>query len=162
LNEVAFALRTARSDATQFTPAFLSTGREFRTPFDNLLGIVSPHRDIQELGVRTVMIQNLARENMLSSQESSLRAYNRNAREREFHVGDLVMYRTHFLSDAAAGFCKKLAPRWEGPYQITDRVSNSVYDLRNVESNQIVNKVHANDMVIFHVARALDPVTRHQ
>jgi hypothetical protein len=36
LHEVSFALRSSVNESTKFTPAYLSTGRELRTPFDNL------------------------------------------------------------------------------------------------------------------------------
>jgi hypothetical protein len=158
LHEVCFALRSAVNDSTKFTPSYLSTGRELRTPFDNLLGITIPNRDIAELGHRMIMIYNLARDNLVNSQEINIRYYNRNTKLREFLVGAKVMYRTHFLSDASKGFCAKLAPRWEGPYVILEKISNSVYDLKNCETGQLVNKVHANDLASFITALNRDPV----
>jgi hypothetical protein len=158
LHEVGFALRSSVNDSTKFTPAYLSTGRELRTPFDNLLGIVSPSSEVQKLGERMNLIYNLARDNILQSQELSMRNYNKSAKSRDFKVGDLVMYKTHFLSNASQGFSKKLAPRWEGPYKITERVSNVVFNLCNVESNQTVNKAHCNDLTPFlPVKKELNP-----
>ncbi len=104
------------------------------------------------------LIYDLARDNIVHSQELSMKIYNKNAKFKDFKVGDLVMYRTHFLSNASQGFTKKLAPRWEGPYVITEKVSNVVYDLRNVESNQVVNKAHGNDLTPFLSAKNLNPV----
>jgi transposase InsO family protein len=158
LHEVSFALRSSVNESTKFTPAYLSTGRELRTPFDNLLGIVSPSSEVQQLGERMALIYDLARDNIVHSQELSMKIYNKNAKFKDFKVGDLVMYRTHFLSNASQGFTKKLAPRWEGPYVITEKVSNVVYDLRNVESNQVVNKAHGNDLTPFLSAKNLNPV----
>jgi hypothetical protein len=149
LHEIAFAQRTAVNDTTKFTPAFLATGKEFRTPFDNLLGIVSSDRDVNELGKRMNLIYDLARENTLHNQEISIRSYNKKSVARNFNVGDLVMYRTHFLSNATAGFTSKLAPRWEGPYKIIERVSSYVFDLCHEETGQLVNKVHTNDLTLF-------------
>jgi hypothetical protein len=159
LHEVSFALRSSVNESTKFTPAYLSTGRELRTPFDNLLGIVSPSSEVQQLGERMALIYDLARDNIVHSQELSMKIYNKNAKFKDFKVGDLVMYRTHFLSNASQGFTKKLAPRWEGPYVITEKVSNVVYDLCNVESNQVVNKAHGNDLTPFLPAKKnLNPV----
>jgi hypothetical protein len=105
------------------------------------------------------LIYDLARDNIIHSQELSMKIYNKNAKFKDFKVGDMVMYKTHFLSNASQGFTKKLAPRWEGPYLITEKVSNVVYNLCNVESNQVVNKAHGNDLTPFLPAKKnLNPV----
>jgi hypothetical protein len=114
-----------------------------------LLGIVSSDRDVNELGKRMNLIYDLARENTLHNQEISIRSYNKKSVARNFNLGDLVMYRTHFLSNATAGFTSKLAPRWEGPYKIIERVSSYVFDLCHEETGQLVNKVHTNDLTLF-------------
>lgn len=85
------------------------------------------------------------------------RLYNKNAKVRPFSVGDLVLYKTHFLSNASKGFSVKLAPRWEGPYCIQEKVSESVFTIQHVESSQIVNKVHTNDLTPFNSSSNLDP-----
>jgi len=38
-------------------------------------------------------------------------------------VGDIVWAKEHHLSKAAEGFAAKLAPRYDGPYQVVDFVS---------------------------------------
>lgn len=43
------------------------------------------------------------------------RQYDKGRRQVQFSVGDLVLRRTHPLSDAAKGFAASLADRWEGP-----------------------------------------------
>jgi len=35
-------------------------------------------------------------------------------------VGDIVWAKEHHLSKAAEGFAAKLAPRYDGPYQVVD------------------------------------------
>src|SRR5690348_12969373 len=109
----------------EFTPAYLATGRELNTPYENLLGLKSSSSNVEELADRMAYIHNLAQDNLIHSQEISLRSYSKKSKHREFEIGQLVLYRTHFLSNAAAGFTKKLAPRFEGPYEIIEKISNS-------------------------------------
>jgi hypothetical protein len=149
INELAFALRTSFNDSTKFTPAYLSMGRELRTPFDNLVNInLSTIRPLKDMAKRMLLIHNIARDNLLKSQESYLRYYDRGSKLRLFKVGDLVWYRTHYLSDATKGFSAKLAPKRE-LCQVIGIVSRTVYNLARDEDGQKINKVHVNDLMPF-------------
>jgi hypothetical protein len=149
LHDIAFAMNSSVNDTTGFTPAYLVTGREFRGPIDNSLGLATKNVDVKAYQDRMALIHEIARNNTLASQEVSLRSYVGRAKYREFNVGDKVMYKTHFLSNAAAGFTSKLAPRYEGPYIITARVTNHVFDLCHVSTGQVVRKCHVNDLYLF-------------
>jgi len=151
LNEVAFAINTAVSESSKFTPAYLCTGREFRHPLDNRLNLDTTRAvDPNDLGMRIQLVHNLARENIAESKEKGARFYNLKAKNREFALGDLVMYRSHFLSNKDQGFSSKLAPKWEGPYEVIFKVSRCAYDLKHRDTGQLVNKVHINDLATFH------------
>lgn len=54
--------------------------------------------------------------------------------------------RTHILSNKSKGISSGLAPRREGPFEVTDMVSSHVFNLRDMNSGQVVNKVHINDL----------------
>jgi transposase InsO family protein len=145
--EISFALRTARNDSTQFTPAYLNTGRELRTPFDNRMQLtLSTFKEIKDLGKRIEIIYSLARENSASAKESSLIKYNSKSKSRSFDIGDQVWLKTHFLSDQSKGFSAKLAPKREGPYKITAIVATNIYNLESIETGQKVFKVHINEL----------------
>lgn len=149
LHEIAFALRTAVNDSTKFTPAYLNTGREFRTPFDNLVNIdISSVKLVKNLGSRLTLIQSIARDNILHSQEKYLSYYNHNTKLRSFNVNDYIWYKTHYLSDASKGFNSKLAPKRE-LCQIVEQISKTVYDIERVVDGQRINKVHVNDLMSF-------------
>jgi hypothetical protein len=149
LHEIAFAQRTAVNDSTQFTPAYLVNGRELRCPIDNLINTPVLNRELETLKERMALVHELARENIRFSQEVSLRSYVNKSKFREFKVGDEVMNKTHFLSNASKGFSAKLAPRYDGPYRITDKVSSNVYDIVNITTGQVIKKVHINDLTPF-------------
>jgi len=152
LPELTFALITAVNDSTHFTPAYLNTGREFRTPFDNQMSLnlcSSSNRDIIDLGRKINIILQVARDNITSSQETSLSYYNLKTKAREFKVGDKVWLKTHFLSDASKGFSAKLAPKREGPYEVTKIITKNIYDLAFILTGQKVYKVHINELSPF-------------
>ena len=151
LNEIAFALRTAVSDSTGFTPAFVMTGREYRTPFDNLVGLKLPNNKVtgETIMARMNSVYNIIREEILNSQDVYLKYYNRNTKQKCFKIGDLVLCKTHFLSDASKGFTAKLAPKRDGPYRVIEIVTPNVYDIEHIDTHQKIMKAHANELSPF-------------
>jgi len=45
-------------------------------------------------------------------------------------VGDIVWAKEHHLPKAAEGFAAKLAPKYDGPYQVVDFVSSVICKIR--------------------------------
>jgi len=149
--EIAFALRTAVNDSTGFTPAMMNTGREFRTPFDNLVDVNLPTiTDKSDLLNRITMVHIIARDNLIYAKSNYLGNYNKTARLRKIEVGDKVLLKSHFLSDGASGFSSKLAPKREGPYLVTNKVSSKSFDLKCLASGQVVNKAHINELTPYY------------
>jgi len=96
LDELSFALRTCVSDATSMTPSYLFTGREFRTPFDNLMKIDLPsNKTSNDLLSWMSLTDNIVRDNILSSEGVYLKNYNAKTKQRIFSIGDLVTVRSH-------------------------------------------------------------------
>ena len=150
IEELCFALRTCVNDSTGKTPVYINTGREFRTPFDNKLGLqLSLSHDETCFSDRMSLIHSIVRDEILNSQDVYLKAYNQKTKPRQFKVGDLVLLKSHFLSDASKGFSAKLANKREGPFRVVCVVSSNVFDLENLETQQFVSKVHANELSDF-------------
>ena len=55
------------------------------------------------------------------------------------------MRRVHALSNAAQGFSTKLAPKYEGPYQVAAKLSPTVY-LLEMEGSRWNAKVHVGEL----------------
>jgi transposase InsO family protein len=73
ITELAFLLRTSCNDSTKFTPAYLNTGRELRTPFDNLVNInLSTIQPLKEMAKKMIFIHNIAHDNIFKSQQTYL------------------------------------------------------------------------------------------
>ncbi|XP_077551039.1 uncharacterized protein LOC144164389 [Haemaphysalis longicornis] len=59
-----------------------------------------------------------AREHLDISRLDQTSQYDKRRRDVQFSMGDLVLKRTHPLSDASKGFTVSLAHRWDGPYTV--------------------------------------------
>ena len=64
-----------------------------------------------------------------AAQECQAGYYDAGRREPSFKPGDREWKRSHPLSSAAKGFAKKLAPKFEGSYWITDVLGANTYRL---------------------------------
>ena len=65
-------------------------------------------------------------------------------------MGDLVLIRSHLLSNAEKQFTAKLAPRRDGPYQIKKIVSPTTCILCFPENpDKSVGKYHLSDLTLF-------------
>jgi transposase InsO family protein len=148
--ELQFALNTAVNDSTQFSAAYLNFGRELRTPFDNMLNVpLSSCKSVAEMSRRMELVISIARDNNLHSTENALVHYNKRAKEREINVGDKVLLKSHFLSDASREFTSKLADKKEGPFLVTEKLTEKTFNLKSISSGQIVCKVHINELSPF-------------
>ena len=64
------------------------------------------------------------------------------------------MRKTHVLSNAAHKISSKLAPDWEGPYEIIETKPPNVYILK-MESGRKNPKVHVSDLKKYREGRAM-------
>ncbi|XP_040079733.1 uncharacterized protein LOC120851191 [Ixodes scapularis] len=123
LPELAFATRTTVNRSTGFTPARLNLGKELTFPLENSYSVDDPGAPRSygqfagNLRLRLRDIVRDARESLDVARLQQAEQYNRGHRDVQFHVGDLVLRRTHPLSNAARGFTASLADRWDGPYR---------------------------------------------
>ena len=65
----------------------------------------------------------------------------------------MVMHKTHILSNAANKISSKLAPDWEGPYEIIETKPPNVYVLK-MDSGRRNPKVHVSELKKYREGRA--------
>ena len=124
LPETALALRTALHTTTGFSPAMLTYGREPRLPLDNLVHPTSEDQTHSRTEYATQLIDRLstlysqAKLNIEKATAQQKKYYDARHKPISFRPGDLVLLKTHHLSNKLAKFSKKLAVRWDGPYTI--------------------------------------------
>jgi len=142
-SEISFALRSAVNDSTGFSPAYLNLGRELRMPIDNLCQIEnSACKSEENFSQRMLQIQELAKTTIIESQKKYMKYYNEKRKESHFKVGDLVLLKIHKLSDASKGFTAALSLKYEGPFIIESKVTDSIYQLACPVSMSILGRYH--------------------
>ena len=100
-------------------------------------------------------LRNLVGRHVDESRQKQEKHYNRGRRDVRFNVGDRVLRKTHFLSDAVKKFNAKLAPKFEGPFEIIETLSPTVYVLGQGEgSNRRIAKVHVSELKRYLPPRA--------
>jgi hypothetical protein len=138
LEEILFAIRSAKHDTTGFSPAYLYFGSELRKPN-------SIHRDIdnnvfidnsQDLAEQLVHNLNVAfREaaDLVESQSAKqAQHYNLRRNNVQFDVGMLVWRKNKELSNAAEGIAQGLLPKYIGPFEISRKLSPISYELKDL------------------------------
>lgn len=122
--EFRFAINTAQQETTGKTPAELALGRNILGPLQRLIhkppspeqlgsyNLVERQRKMAEEVKRRVGLH----------QARQARYYNQRRKDAHFLPGNLVWVRTHPLSKATDKFTAKLAPRWEGPAKVLQRL----------------------------------------
>lgn len=149
LQPVAWAIRTARHEVTQLPPSFILFGRSIQLsgqphPLSQVL-------DDHNQGVQTgpEALQKLYKEVALrlkKAYEQSRIRYNLRHRDEKFKIGQKVWRRNHILSDAFKGVSAKLAPKFEGPFEIAKTPSPYSYELIDAQTRRTLGVWHAKDL----------------
>ncbi|CAF3331006.1 unnamed protein product [Rotaria socialis] len=166
LAQIAFALRTARSDSTEQSPAFLMFGRHPRNGLDLCLPSPTPvdqlptTDDLSDYRKRLLTdllpAYTATREILDISHQRQASQYNQHHRFIQFEPGDLVWVAA--LSGIAMGKWrgKKLSPRREGPYRVVERLSSLTYSLIHTITNQQLGPIHVNRLERYYSFKAID------
>lgn len=155
--EIAFAMRTAVSAATGYTPALLCYGRELRTLWqptedkqDAEPAVSSSHAFAAELQSHLAEVMNAARQHQQHAWRAQKQHYDQRRRATTLEEGDLVLRETHILSDAARGISSKLAPRRNGPFRICRRIGANTFKLVHPQTGRACGEAHADQLVKYH------------
>ena len=114
-----FAFNTARHEAHNEVHSLLFFGFVPNTPLSNIYNISELLPD----SFRALDLDDMwerAHKQLLHSHHRRERRYNRSRVLNHYNVGDLVMLDNNPLSRAVDKFAAKLAPRFLGPFSITE------------------------------------------
>ena len=154
LPHVLFSIREVPQSSTGFSPFELLYGRRPR----GLLDIAkeaweqqpSPHRSVveyvEQMHSRMARVWPVVREHLRQAQQAQARVYNRGAQVREFRPGEKVLVLIPTTE------CKFLA-KWQGPYEIVEKVSTVNYKVRQLGRRKPLQVYHVNLLKKWH-----DPV----
>lgn len=157
-------MNTAKSCSTSYTPAYLTFGRELRTPDDvkhDIREIVEHDNFVNEVTPHLLMMADtLKRAREIQEMKEEQRKEYVDKRRRacpDYLPGDLVLVNTHVLSKSSQGFSSKLAPRRDGPYIILRRHGASSFEIANKGTNTPVGTYHASALVRYRTENPVVP-----
>ncbi|KAG6454378.1 hypothetical protein O3G_MSEX008673 [Manduca sexta] len=156
LGAIRFAMNSATTASTGFSPAFLTFGRELRAPADvvadmktivdndNFIANVTPY-------LRKLSTALLDARDVHERGQSLHKQYADEGRRPppEYKVGDLVLIKTQGINDAGPGQCAKFIPRRDGPYKIKEVASPTTYLLVNTRGGEQVGRYHVSHLTPF-------------
>lgn len=139
LHEFRYAYNSAFHSSLQSTPAFANFGREpapavsMRRELEGDLEIV-PRDPIEwiERMKRLETLRTVLTHALDEAHHQQAHYYNLRHRDREFEIGELVLKRSHPLSNAARKFSAALAKPFVGPYVISKKLSRVRYELTDL------------------------------
>lgn len=153
MQKIAFAINTAKHEATGFQPIFLNFGRYVPLSGD-YYGEIESTDDIQllpekrdsyavDIAPLSDIFRNI-REKLHKAYNRNARTYNLRRRNYNFEVGMRVWRRNKVLSDASKKFSAKLAPKYV-LRRVHQRVSGLCYNLENLDGSPD-GKWHVKDL----------------
>uniref|UniRef100_A0A803N6C4 RNase H type-1 domain-containing protein n=1 Tax=Chenopodium quinoa TaxID=63459 RepID=A0A803N6C4_CHEQI len=114
-------------------------------------GLMTEERNQAELIHNLDTVEELredAKMRMAAYQQEVARSFNKNVRARVFKLGDWVLIKVYENTrEVNAG---KLAPNWEGPYEIIKVVGNGAYRLRDMEGKEVQRSWNAAHLNLYH------------
>jgi len=125
LPAIEFALNSARSDSTGFSPFFLNTGR---VPRPMIWDSSTQYPGVRSFAAKMKEALLAAHDALLSARVKMTRQANRHRRPAPFMTGDFVYLSTKNLS-LPKGRSRKLFPKFIGPFRILQDFGNSTFRL---------------------------------
>lgn len=156
LPAVRFAMNSAVTSSTGYSPAYLTFGREIRAPADviaDMRTIVESDNIITSLTPYLRRISNVlfeAREIHEKAQTNQKRFADEGRRPApDYSAGDLVLLKTQGSNDTSSGQTAKFIPRRDGPYQVKEAVSPTTYILGRISNGETLGRYHVSQLTPF-------------
>ena len=153
---ILWAYRTTCRVSTGATPFQLAYGTEAVVPLE--ITHTSPRiREFQpesnEEGLRAAIdmideVRDEAHAKIVENQKRASYYYNLRVKERFFKEGDLVLRKVEASGVGPQG---KMAPNWEGPYQVKAVSGRGAYKLQTLDGDEVPRSWHATNLKIYYV-----------
>ena len=147
------AYRSAEHEVTNFSPAHMMFGHELRMPVDLVIGRppdAEPPPDsatyVGRLKKHMDDVHQVVRQRLKVAADAMKSRHDMYARETSFSKGDQVWL---YNPRRVKGKSPKLMSDWEGPYEVTDRLSDVTYRIRRPTRGK-AKVVHINRLWRYH------------
>uniref|UniRef100_A0ABD2XIF1 Integrase catalytic domain-containing protein n=1 Tax=Trichogramma kaykai TaxID=54128 RepID=A0ABD2XIF1_9HYME len=155
LPELRQAINTSVQSTTKVSPAYLNFGRHPQQP-------KSLRREVEARGPKIRInpsvwvdrvrhldaLRDLVAKHIDKAFARQTRAYDKGRKVVSFKEGDLVLRKTHPLSDRLKGRLSKLAPKFDGPFRIAKILGPDTYSL-DLKGGRSVPKVHSEYLQLY-------------
>lgn len=137
-------LNEVHHETTGFTPNEIQLGQKDTRFWEQ--HIVNPFISDMPLERKLFLTSQRIRNKQLR------RAARYNARHRPtvYNVGDLVLARSHHLSNAIGGETAKLFEVYDGPYRISQKLGETTYFLSNINRHNQLGPYHISSLKLYH------------
>ena len=153
---ILWAYRTTSKVTTGATPFALAYGEEAVVPVE--VTHVSPRvkafdPETNEEGMKLALdlideVRDRANAQMVENQKRASFYYNLRVKERFFREGDLVLRKAEASGVGPKG---KMAPNWEGPYQVKKILGQGSYKLQTLDGVEIPRAWHAQNLKVYYI-----------
>ncbi|XP_076658937.1 uncharacterized protein LOC143364532 [Halictus rubicundus] len=165
LPTIRFAMNSARCVTTGYSAAYLTFGRELRTPDDanrDLRAIIQAENFLPEITPKLLTLADtmqVAQQNQERQQEQRKEYADQRRRPNPgYERGDLVWVTTHTLSRRERNYTSKFAPKRDGPYVVKRRVGSNSYEIETRDDQPVcVGVYHTSALRPYNGARAEPP-----
>ncbi|KAF9797808.1 hypothetical protein SFRURICE_018003 [Spodoptera frugiperda] len=138
------------------SPAYLTFGRELRTPTDSAIDMRAVIDNDNFVPSITPYLKKIATtlDEARDVHEKAQAVQKENADQKRrpppnYKVGDLVLLKTQGPNDAGRGQSAKFIPRRDGPYKIGKIISSTTYGLESLQTGRDVGKYHVSHLTPF-------------
>lgn len=156
LPAIRFAMNSAVTSSTGYSPAYLTFGREIRAPADviaDMRSIVESENVVTSLTPYLRRISRVlfdAREVHEKVQATQKRYADEGRRPApDYSPGDLVLLKTQGSNDTISGQTPKFIPRRDGPYRVREIVSPTTYILERTSNDEMLGRYHVSLLTPF-------------
>lgn len=147
LDAVQMSLNTAKNSSTGYTAFQLMFNHEANNALSNtwnLHDLISHDLSNEEKKLQLQRAVNNIKRSVLRNRKRE--RYSPAKRQHPFRKNSIVFYKTHYLSDKAKKFSKKLGMKFCGPYKILWFITDVSVLIQHVNNLSDVKKVHIIDL----------------
>ncbi|XP_072073942.1 uncharacterized protein [Arachis hypogaea] len=151
--EVLWGYNTTPQLATKETPFRLVYGSEAMIPLEisqsSIRTKIGNHNEDRRAELDIIEeIRDIATLRQRAAQQAIARRHNKTVRSRSFHKGDLVLRKTENARKPTSH--GKLAANWDGPYRVTQVLSNGAYKLESLNGTILPNTWNVSSLKKFY------------